>query len=353
VAIPIQAFYLRSKLRNVELHDGIRGIGDSAFHYCKALRELHVPDRVEVIGDAAFSGCTRFTKFRCPPLVTTMGMLGGCKNMVSLEVPEIIIEVERYAFSHCYSLRNIALASNSAVGENAFHRCQDLLEIFGTEEAVVNALKIRFNGLLIHSKMYYISYYNQMTAEEILNTIINDETGDLDPTGLQQDCLGMIPLHILVCSTVQRLELYQLLVEKYSDCLIVKDSWGVEPLLAIWGDAPSEIIEFLVNSYQSLYPNYEFDWIDMLVTLGQANASVSVMQNLLDVQQTLSPGYTIMWEQALDALAEETGFHERQVSPETLCFLVRCRIATRVNAIGVKHFRDAMADDWMVDDWWS
>jgi hypothetical protein len=25
-------------------------------------------------------------------------------------------------------------------------------------------------------------------------------------------------------------------------------------------------------------------------------------------------------------------------------------IATRVNAIGVKHFRDAMADDWMVDD---
>ena len=28
-------------------------------------------------------------------------------------------------------------------------------------------------------------------------------------------------------------------------------------------------------------------------------------------------------------------------------FLIRCSIATRINAIGVKHFRDAMADDWM------
>ena len=161
----------------------------------------------------------------------------------------------------------------------------------------------------------------------------------------------MTPLHILACSSVQRLELYQLMIEKYPDNLIVKDSWGAEPLLyAVWGDAPNEIVYFLVNSYQSLYSNYEFDWIDMLMTLGQANASVSVLQKLLDVQQTLSPGYTIMWEQALDVLAEETGFRERQVSPETFCFLVRCSIATRINAIGVKHFRDAMADDWMGDD---
>ena len=37
----------------------------------------------------------------------------------------------------------------------------------------------------------------------------------LDPTGNQQDCLGMTPLHIVACSTVQNLELYQVMVEKY------------------------------------------------------------------------------------------------------------------------------------------
>ena len=100
---------------------------------------------------------------------------------------------------------------NTVVGENAMHgafrNCKDLLHIFGTEEAIVNALKIRFDGLLIHSKMYYKSYYNQMTLEDVLHTIAFGENGELDPTGLQQDCFGMTPLHIMACSTVQQLEL--------------------------------------------------------------------------------------------------------------------------------------------------
>ena len=78
-------------------------------------------------------------------------------------------------------------------------RLVDLLLIFGTVEAIVSALKIRFAELPVHSKMYYKSYYDQMTAEEILNTIIIGENGELDPSGLQQDRLGMTPLHILAC----------------------------------------------------------------------------------------------------------------------------------------------------------
>ena len=123
---------------------------------------------------------------------------------------------------------------------------------------------------------------------------------------------------------------------------------GATPLLyAIWGDAPSEIVQFLVTSYQSVYPNHEFDWNDMLLTLGQANASKGVIQNLIDVQQTLSPGYSFDWDQILGELARETSFHVRRLSAATFCFLTRCSIATRVYVIGVKHFRDAMVDDWI------
>jgi len=80
--------------------------------------------------------------------------------------------------------------------------------------------------------------------------------------------------------------------------LIVEDAWGAVPLLyAVWGDAPSEIIQFLVNSYQSLYPNHEFDWNDMVITLGRANASKAVIRNLLrHLQPTLSPEYIIGWD---------------------------------------------------------
>jgi hypothetical protein len=350
LAIPIQAFYLRSKLSNVELHNDLREIGDDAFEQCTALREVHLTGGIERIGDGAFSDCTRFTKFRCPPLVTTIsvGMFSGCKNMVSLEVPEIIIEVERYAFVRCYSLRNVAITMNTVVDETAFHSCLDLLHIFGTQQAIENALRHRFNQFPVHSKMYYISYYNQMTAEEILNSITIGEHGEIDPTGLRQDCLGMTPLHILACSTVQRLELYQLMVEKYPANLIVADAWGALPLLyAIWGDAPTEIIHFLVNRYQSLYPDHEFEWNSMVITLGRVNAPTTVMQNLLDIQLTLCPGYNINWDSILGVLAERTARYEPHASPKTFCFLTRCSIATRINAIGVKHFRDAMADDWM------
>jgi hypothetical protein len=55
-------------------------------------------------------------------------------------------------------------------------------------------------------------------------------------------------------------------------------------------------------------------------------------------------------DQILGELARVTGFHECRLSPATFCFLTRCRIATRVKAMGVKHFRDAMTDDWMGDD---
>jgi hypothetical protein len=77
-------------------------------------------------------------------------------------------------------------------------------------------------------------------------------------------------------STVQQLLLYQLV--KYPKNLIVEDEWGALPLLyALWGDAPSEIIHFLINSYQSFYPDHVFEWSTMLITLGQANITVFLL----------------------------------------------------------------------------
>ena len=255
------AFYRCTALRELQLSDGVESIGDNAFYHCTALRKVQLSDGVERIGRSAFVSCN-FAKFRCPPLVTTItfSMLAECKGMFSLEMPENTIRLEHAACNHCHSLRNVAIAMNTVVDEKAFFNCSDLLHIFGTQQAIVNALRHRFNRFPVHSKMYYLSYYNQTTMEEIRNAITIGEHDKLDPTGLQQDCVGMTPLHILACSTVQRLELYQLMIEKYLENLIVKDSWGAEPLLyAVWGDAPNEIVYFLVNSYQSLYSNYEFD----------------------------------------------------------------------------------------------
>jgi hypothetical protein len=76
---------------------------------------------------------------------------------------------------------------------------------------------------------------------------------------------------------------------------------------------------------------------------------VAVIQNLLDVQHTFSPGYNNDWDQILVELAIRTRWDEPFAFPATFCFLTRCSIATRVSAIGVKHFQDNMADNWMGD----
>jgi hypothetical protein len=104
-------------------------------------------------------------------------------------------------------------------------------------------------------------------------------------------------------------------VYEYPKNLIVEDEWGALPLLyALWGDAPSEIIHFLINSYQSFYPDHVFERSTMLITMGQANAPEGVIQNLLDVQSMLSPEHNINWDQVLGVLAEPT-----EASEKVLC----------------------------------
>ena len=168
----------------------------------------------------------------------------------------------------------------------------------------------------------------------------------LDPTGKQQDCLGMNPLHILACSTVQNIELYRVLVESYPENLVAKDKWGASPLFyAVWRDAPIEILQFLVDSYQSIYPDYELNWTVMFETLGGAtqsnvirHAPLRVIQNLLRLQQESFPKQSIDWDRVLDR------FISLRYPKETFRFLTECSISKRVNAIGVRRFRLDVAD---------
>jgi len=40
---------------------------------------------------------------------------------------------------------------------------------------------------------------------------------------------------------------------------------------AFWGAAPAEISQFILKSYQSLYPDHVFDWTMMVETMGRCH----------------------------------------------------------------------------------
>jgi hypothetical protein len=116
----------------------------------------------------------------------------------------------------------------------------DLRQLFGASNArIVWELQHRFDGLQIHEIVYYQSYHQGVL--QILIDAMNMRSGQsrtlrskLDPTGNQQDCLGMTPLHILACSSVHDLELYHLIVDNYPTNLITRDRWGALPLLYMY-----------------------------------------------------------------------------------------------------------------------
>ena len=387
-SISARACHGRNKLVEVELCEGPVEIGEGAFAYCgHSITKINIPaslrtiddyafyqslrtpirlhDGIESIGRAAFFGCI-FTNFRVPPLITVIPacMLSNCKSTFSVEISKDVTVIENYALYKCYCLRNVAIPLNAVIGDDIFiHEEEeeddddeigdenelrtDLQLLFGSELEIIRELEHRFDRLPIHRLVYYQSYYQGVL--QILLEAINMRSGQrrtlrskLDPTGNQQDCLGMTPLHILACSSVHYLEVYRLIVEKYPTNLITEDRWGALPLLyAFWGAAPAEIIQFLLDSYQSLYPGHVFNWTNMVKTMGRTDTPKERIENLLRVKQIHFPEQPIDWDYLLDEFASNSyvSFPGAPLQ-ERMQFLVTCGLSTRVEALPFKLWRD-------------
>jgi hypothetical protein len=284
-----------------------------------------------------------------------------------------VTEIGSGAFFFCYSLRNVAIPPNAALANDIFinreqqeminqhlegqteehqrliKKCSwtDLQRLFGgSEERIVRELRHRFDGLPIHKLVYYHTYYQGVI--QILIDAMNTRSGQcrtlrskLDPTGNYQDCLGMTPLHILACSSSHNLELYRVLIERYHKNLITEDRWGALPLLyAFWGDAPAEIIEFLLESYHTLYPGFEFNWTLMMETMGRTDTPKESIENLLHVRQFHFPEQPIDWEYLLHEFVKLSDFYTDELFQERMRFLVMCGMSERVKGLAFKVWRD-------------
>jgi hypothetical protein len=226
-------------------------------------------------------------------------MLSDCTSTFSVEISKDVTVIEYDAFTHCQCLRNLAIPPNAVIGVDIFDEATDLLLLFRSMAEIIHNLKHRFDGLLIHCTVYYQSYY-QGELQRLITS-----GNELDPTGNEQDCLGMTPLHILTCSSVHNLEVYRTIIENYPTNLIIEDGWGATPLLyAFWGAAPAEIIQFLIESYQLLYPDHVFNWTMMVETMGRCDSPKERIENLLHVKETLFPEQPIDWVYLLNKFAE-------------------------------------------------
>jgi hypothetical protein len=277
--------------------------------------------------------------------------------MFSLELPKDVMDIGESALGGCYCLRNVAfppnadLAGNIFIGTGIQTHLTDLQRLFGdSNAAIIRMLQHRFDGLPIHRLVYYQSYHQGVLQNLI--AAINMRLGQrrtvrckLDPTGNQRDCLGMTPLHILTCSSVHDLEVYRVIIEKYPANLITEDRWGALPLLyAFWGAAPIEIIQFLLERYQLLYPDHVFNWTMMVETMGRCDTPKESITNLLCAKQMYFPSQLIDWDYLLDKFANATSFSFSGPFQERVQYIVMCGMSTRAEALAFKVWRDCIFD---------
>jgi hypothetical protein len=105
--------------------------------------------------------------------------------------------------------------------------------------------------------------------------------------------------------------------------------------------SPAEIIQFLLESYQLLYPDHVFNWTMIVETMGRCDTPKENIENLLCVKQMHFPEQPIDWDHLLDVFArpsqislDEAPFQER------MQFLVMCGMSTHKENLAFKVWRD-------------
>ena len=120
------AFYRRSRLISVELHDGLEVIEERAFNGCRSLREILFPPSVRAIKDRAFQDCSELTTaiLNDGLEVIEEKTFNGCRSLREILFPPSVRAIKHRAFSSCSELTTAILNDGlEEIGLWAFGVC--------------------------------------------------------------------------------------------------------------------------------------------------------------------------------------------------------------------------------------
>ena len=155
-------------MTSVELHEGLKKIGKSAFKNCRALTQISLPTTVTSISNAPFRGCESLKSIKVAPKNkyyksepnkregTDHVLFNKNKSIiiaypassreVQYDIPDSVTVVSDWAFCECKKLNRITIPDSvHEIGEGAFCNCA-LLDEVEVPDSVVKIDDCAFRG---------------------------------------------------------------------------------------------------------------------------------------------------------------------------------------------------------------
>ncbi|MBF7096257.1 leucine-rich repeat domain-containing protein [Alkalibacter mobilis] len=126
------AFAGCTKLRKVTFKGHIGKIGANAFYGCEALEEIHLPSTIKIIEKAAFSRCISLKKVTLPDQLERLGwyVFSGCTQLEEVVMNQGIKHLGGGAFKGCMGMKEVDIPKSlTDIGPHAFEGCNDLERI--------------------------------------------------------------------------------------------------------------------------------------------------------------------------------------------------------------------------------
>jgi hypothetical protein len=116
----------------------------------------------------------------------------------------------------------------------------------------------------------------------------------------------MTPLHILSCQGKHDVRLYQCIITKFSDTILIKDNWCKLPIMyALYGEAPLEVIRYFLEEHCQRRDTVPFDFGEMILKLAKKQGtSADYMRGVIHAQRTHFRGLEVDWRQIVDESIE-------------------------------------------------
>lgn len=118
----------QSKIKKVEIEEGVTRIGEYAFYQCLYFTSIEIPETVTSIGKSAFSSCQSLTSVKIPEGVTSIeySTFNNCQDLVSVEIPDTVTKIGIAAFEST-ALTSVKIPDGvTEIGGEAFAFCENL-----------------------------------------------------------------------------------------------------------------------------------------------------------------------------------------------------------------------------------